>query len=125
MEDHLDQLLSSEDAHGAGVDAERFEDSIGQLFLMSSQIQFRFDFIQLLLDEFRIATTARFLLGDQVQLGQAQQRFFVPVLIKKKKKKKKKSSIKTEIHLHPLVPSAGWLPSVNLPLAGDVFSLIS
>ena len=123
MEDHLDQLLSSEDAHGAGVDAERFEDSIGQLFLMSSQIQFRFDFIQLLLDEFRIATTARFLLGDQVQLGQAQQRFFVPVLIKKKEKKK--SSIKTEIHLHPLVPSAGWLPSVNLPLAGDVFSLIS
>ena len=90
MEDHLDQLLSSEDAHGAGVDAERFEDSIGQLFLMSSQIQFRFDFIQLLLDEFRIGTTARFLLGDQVQLGQAQQRFFVPVLIKKKKEKKKK-----------------------------------
>ena len=46
---------------------------------MSGQIQLRFDLIQLLPDEIGVAAAAGFLLGDQVELGQAQQRLLVPI----------------------------------------------
>ena len=75
---YLDELLRSKNAHCVGIDSEGFEDGGGQLFLMSGQIQLGFDTIQLLPDEIRMAASAGFLFGDQVQLGQAKQRLLVP-----------------------------------------------